>query len=702
MAIAIENDLQRHDAPLPAPVTATKKSEVIEDSTSTTDLSNVIGPNKLVWAGFALLIFVLAGYLPRVLLRGAHDSINWLDGWTVCAIEAVASCLCIARGLNRHPGRTAPLVLGFALLSWSIGDIFLTFELLGGKTPPTPSWADLFYIGFYPLAYVAAVQILRKAMGRLSRPNWLDGVVAGLGAAAVCAAFAFHDIVHATGGDALSAATNLAYPIGDLLLLSLVIGGTVLLSGRGTVPWFILAAGISFNVIGDTFNLFQSGIFASQLATDVNAMAWPTSIILMSISVWLKPRALDPMHEQRTAGFVLPSAAAVAGLAILVSGTVHPITRVALGLATATVVVVGIRLALSARDLRLVTEERHRQAQTDELTGLGNRRHLLHVIDTYFADFNDPWTAERSLAFLYIDLNHFKEINDSFGHPAGDELLRQLGPRLLGAVPASGSVFRLGGDELAVLLLDADAATAAEVADRIVAEVVKPFFLQKMSASVGASIGIALAPTDATEGIGLMWCADTAMYRAKLGNIAHVFYDQVLDGGEQQLNLVEELREAVEEGKFVLHYQPQLDLLSGEILAVEALIRWPHPRLGLVPPMKFIPLAEDAGLMQALTTWVLGEAMAQCAAWRASGRMLAVSVNVTPTNLLEEGFTDLVIDLLAKNGLPGSALVIEITETSTTDTLERLEGRDRTTSRPSTSSCRSTTLGRASSPRLQT
>ena len=540
----------------------------------------------------------------------------------------------------------------------------MTIESLGGKTPPTPSWADLFYVGFYPLAYVATVQLLRKAMGRLSRPNWLDGLVAGLGAAALCAAFAFHDIVHAAGGSALSAATNLTYPVGDLLLLSLVIGGTVLLSGRGTTPWFLLAAGICLNVFGDTFNLFQNGILDSRVGSDFNAIAWPASIVLMSMAVWLKPRTLDPMREQRTAGFMLPSAAAVVGLAILVTGTVHTVTRVALGLATATVVVVGLRLSLSARDLRLVTEERHRQAQTDELTGLGNRRHLLHVIETYFADFNDPWTKERTLAFLFIDLNHFKEINDSFGHPAGDELLRQLGPRLMRAVPASGSVFRLGGDELAVLLVDADADAAARVAERILAEVDEPFYLQKMSAKVGASIGIALAPQDATEGVGLMWCADTAMYRAKLGDVPHVFYDQDVDGGEQQLALVEELREAVEEGQFVLHYQPQLDLRSGQILAVEALIRWPHPRLGLVPPIKFLTLAEDAGLMQDLTTWVLREAMAQCARWRADGRFLAVSVNVTTTNLLEEGFTELVVDLLRQHELPGEALIIEITETS--------------------------------------
>jgi diguanylate cyclase (GGDEF)-like protein len=669
MAIVTRDDLQRD-------VSMTAPAPVQPESIADLDVAPEVAPrrrtdhevlSKWIWIGFAVLGVLLAAYLISLLVRNPAEDWTWLDGWTVCGIEVVASGMCIVRGLNKHPGRAAPLALGFALLSWSVGDVLLTFESLGGKTPPTPSWADLFYIGFYPLAYVATVQLLRKAIGRLSRPNWLDGVVAGLGASAVCAAFAFSDIVHAAGGSKLSAATNLAYPVGDLLLLSLVIGGTVLLSGRGTTPWFLLAAGISLNVIGDTFNLFQNGILASRVGTDFNAIAWPTSIVLMSMSVWLKPRTLDPMREQRTAGFMLPSAAALAGLGILVAGTVHTVTRVALGLATATLVVVGARLALSARDLRLLTEERHRQAQTDELTGLGNRRHLLHVIDTYFADFHDPWTAERTLAFLYIDLNHFKEINDSFGHPAGDELLRQLGPRLTGAVPSTGSVFRLGGDELAVLLVDADAQFAAQIAENIVAEIEKPFLLQKMSAGVGASIGIALAPQDATEGTGLMWCADTAMYRAKLGGVSHVFYDQDVDGGEQQLALVEELREAVEEGKFVLHYQPQQDLRTGEIIAVEALIRWPHPRLGLVPPLKFLPLAADAGLMQDLTTWVLGEALSQCAAWRASGRMLAVSVNVTTTNLLQEGFTELVIDLLKKNGLPGEALVIEITEETIID-----------------------------------
>jgi diguanylate cyclase (GGDEF)-like protein len=649
------------------------------DATKSRDVAVLAQPNEVeavptsrvqdlspyAWTAFVVLGAVVLAYLISLVVRGTNDNLTWLDGWTVCAIEGVASIICIIRGLDKNPGRSAPLALGLGLLSWSLGDMFLTIESLGGKTPAVPSIADVFYLAFYPLAYIATVQLLRSALGRLSRPNWLDGVVAGFGAAAICAAFAFHSILHAAGGSVGTAATNLAYPIGDLLLLSLVIGGTVLLAGRSTLPWFLLAAGISLNVIGDTANLFSSStIFASKFGTDFNAVAWPASILLMAMSVWLKPRTLDPLRVQRVAGVALPSGAAVAALAILLIGYVHTITWVALWLATATLVIAGLRLGFSARDLRLLTEERHRQAQTDELTGLGNRRYLFHVLETFFADYANPWTNSRNLAFLFIDLNRFKEINDSFGHPAGDELLRQLGPRLTRAVPATGSVFRLGGDELAVVLVDADAAVAQAAAETILKEISEPFVLQKMRANVGASIGIALAPTDAAEAIGLTWCADTAMYRAKLGNIPYAFYDQAIDGGEHKLNLAEELRIAVDEGSFVLHYQPQLNLRTGEILAVEALIRWPHATLGLVPPIKFLPLAEDAGLMTRLTTWVLSEALAQCARWRDSGRRMVMSVNITTSNLLEDGFTDLVARLLRQHDLAGTSLVIEITETS--------------------------------------
>jgi diguanylate cyclase (GGDEF)-like protein len=621
--------------------------------------------NRWVVITYVFLGLLLLAYMISLIVRNPNQQWLWLDGWLLTCFELVATVMCLWKGRQRRPGRAVPLTLGLGLLCWTLGDFVLSYEQLGGKTPPTPSGADALYLLFYPLAYIATVMLLQRGLGRLARPNWLDGVVAGLGGAALCATFAFHSIHHLTGGSTLGTAVNLAYPVGDLMLLLLAIGGTVLLSGRGSAQWYLLAAGLLVIVIGDTFNLVGSSAgLTTRFGTDFNQIAWPTAILLMSISVWMPARHADPLRPQKVSSFTFPGFAAAGALFILVYGTMHNISRVALWLGAATLLTVGLRLAISARTLRILTEERNRQAHTDELTGLGNRRQLSQVLDLFFEEQAGEFAAPREMAFLFVDLNHFKEINDSFGHPAGDELLRQLGPRLVKAVGTSGSVVRLGGDELAVVLMDADAGDAVEVARRIIDEINEPFMLNKIKATVGASIGIALVPSNAMDGAGLMWCADVAMYRAKLGNAPWVFYDQDIDGGEDQPNLLDELRIAVKDGQFVLHYQPQLDLKTGQILAVEALVRWPHPKLGLVPPLKFIPLAEEAGLMWPLTTWVLNEAFAQCAEWRSQGRLLAVSVNVATGDLLEAEFLGLIKSLLERYDLPGEAVVIEITETT--------------------------------------
>jgi diguanylate cyclase len=191
-----------------------------------------------------------------------------------------------------------------------------------------------------------------------------------------------------------------------------------------------------------------------------------------------------------------------------------------------------------------------------------------------------------------------------------------------------------------------------------------------VSTTIGASIGIAMAPDDAMDAAGLMWCADVAMYRAKVSGAPFTSYLQNLDEWDQ-MRLLEELRLALDEGGLTLHYQPQLDLRSREVLAVEALLRWEHPRLGLLLPAKFIPLVEDAGLMPAVTRWVVREATEQCAQWRKEGRLLSVAVNVSPTNLVEPGFVDLVREELARQSLPAEALVLEITETSVISDFQR-------------------------------
>ena len=213
-----------------------------------------------LWATYALCGLLLVAYLVVVLSRPNGAYWTWLDGWGVDAVEVLISGLCIGRALLRRPGRLVALTLGIAIMCWAIGDFVLTVESLGGATPPTPSLADVFYLSFYPFAYVGVVLLMRREIKRISPPSWLDGGVAGLGAAALCAAFAFHSIVHTAGGSALGVATDLAYPIGDVLLLAVVVAATTLLSGRGKAPWALLASGIALNVVGDTFNVFSSSV----------------------------------------------------------------------------------------------------------------------------------------------------------------------------------------------------------------------------------------------------------------------------------------------------------------------------------------------------------------------------------------------------------------------------------------------------------
>jgi diguanylate cyclase (GGDEF)-like protein len=627
----------------------------------------------VLWAAYALMGVLLLGYLASLIVRGPDWSSQLLDGWLVAGFEMAAAALCITRGLTRRPGRAVALTLGFGLIMWSLGDIALTVESLGGVTPPTPSLADVFYLGFYPLTYVAAVIFMRGEVRRLATPSWLDGAVASVGTASVCAAFVFERVLHLTGGNSAATATNLAYPIGDVLLLSLVVGGSTVMSGRRKAPWLLMATGIAINAVGDSANLFGTSFGASRLGFIFNAIAWPTSILLLSMSVWLRPHPSNPQTLRKPALFVIPGLSAACALVVLFVGNLHATSRLALGLATATLLLVGIRLVVSVRGMRSLSQERRHQSVTDELTGLGNRRCLHTVLDAFFADYDVTAARPRSIAFLFLDLNHFKEINDTFGHPVGDKLLKQLGPRLSACLREADLPIRLGGDEFVVVLVDGDADYATSVAQRLTNRLAEPFILDTVRVHISASIGIALAPTDATDSASLLWCADVAMYRAKLAGVPFAIYQPDLDKSGNRLLLLDELRTAIDERQLVSHYQPQLDLRTGEIVAVESLLRWAHPRLGIVPPLEFLSLAEEAGLMGSITTLVLTDALAQCAAWRRAGNPLSVSVNISPANLLDPRFTEVVRDLLDSHQVPAEALVLEITETTVISHFDRAQ-----------------------------
>jgi diguanylate cyclase (GGDEF)-like protein len=300
------------------------------------------------------------------------------------------------------------------------------------------------------------------------------------------------------------------------------------------------------------------------------------------------------------------------------------------------------------------------QANHDSLTDLPNRQ-LLHVrLEQAFHQ------NEGMLALLLIDLDRFKEVNDSLGHKSGDRLLKQLGPRLQILLGGDDTLARLGGDEFALLLQSIESADdAINRAQAVRAAIQEPFDLQGMRVQIDASIGIALGPEHGRDASTLLRLADVAMYQAKQAATGYAVYDRRQDAhSPRRLALMSDLYRAVANDEFVLYYQPKVDIRSGRVAALEALVRWQHPERGLLSPDQFVPLAELGEMIKPLTFWVVDQALQDLRNWRRQGETFSVAVNISARNLQDREFVDRLTASLGEYDTPPDQLQLEITESA--------------------------------------
>jgi diguanylate cyclase (GGDEF)-like protein len=428
-----------------------------------------------------------------------------------------------------------------------------------------------------------------------------------------------------------------------------------------TFVWFPLVGGLFFHaVVGfahvrpDSIGYYLAVFPAFVVALGVNFLG------VVGYQCWLDGSSVSAKAREVLAPVLAAElfSALLTMAAVYVAVQMKTIGLVLLGL----VLVVYQYLVGQLLKSKRRGEELHRMATTDDLTGLPNRERFRDYLEEQIALSTG---AGGHFAVMLIDLDRFKEVNDTLGHHYGDELLRELGPRLAACVGPGGVVARLGGDEFAVLPGErtADPIQLELLASALIASVQEPIIVEEMALEIGASLGIARFPLDGDEPHALMRHADVAMYAAKEAHTGSKLYASELDHHSvQRLSVLSDFRRALASDEIVVYYQPIVDLCGARLRGAEALVRWEHRELGLLAPGSFIQTVEQSGLIGPLTRYVLERSMAECTAWRRTGLDLSVSVNLSVRNLLDRDLPRDISRLLGTYHLPPQALQLEITE----------------------------------------
>ncbi|MDX6698377.1 MAG: hypothetical protein QOE65_1774 [Solirubrobacteraceae bacterium] len=453
-----------------------------------------------------IALAALAAHSVGILGGGGWDT--FFSQWVYDGVMFGAAALCLARAAIVPADRGAWLAIGLGVLSYFAGEVYWSLRLTGLADPPYPSLADALYLGFYPLSYVGLVLLVRGRMRHFPASLWLDGIVGALAIAAVGATFVIQPVLDATHGSVAVVVTNLAYPLGDLLLVTVIVA-MLSLTGWRSRPLVLLAAGFAIASVADSIFLVQTargGYVEGGLLDTI----WPLGMVTLATAAWLRPPAREEMRIDGWGMMVVPATMAAVAFGLLVYDMQADVTLPARALTFAALLAIFVRAGLAfGENIRLLSASRH-EAMTDALTGLRNRRGLMLDL----AEERDAIAAgERRILALY-DLDGFKSYNDTFGHPAGDTLLARLGSRLDRAAAPYGTAYRMGGDEFCVLLRDggerdeALRATSAALSD------------SGEGFEITSSHGIVTLPDDTPEPPAALQLADQRMYAHKDGRRA--------------------------------------------------------------------------------------------------------------------------------------------------------------------------------------
>jgi diguanylate cyclase (GGDEF)-like protein len=597
---------------------------------------------------------LLAAYLVALTAHG--KGFDPTVGWLAVLNQVVPAAACWSTlGTAGHRRREVAF-LAAGITAYAAGYALFVLAASHSATLPFPSAADVGLLCFYPTVLIAIVLAVRREHRTVHGAVWLDSLLGALCAATVLAVLLGPVFAQASGSP-LQVSVAVAYPLFDLVLVATVVGIAALQGLRVQRHWLPLLAGLAVFAAADIIYALRVIDGDYVVGTPLDGLL---AIGMALISVWARAAA-RPRPAEQPVVLVVPALATVAGLAVLVAASRTHVSPLAVGLATLLLIATAARTQLAFQQLRRLADLR-RQAATDDLTGLPNRRALYTRVNTRLAG-NLGGNLARSQALLLLDLDKFKEVNDSLGHHVGDQLLIQVGARLAGQIGDGDLLARLGGDEYAVWLGEAGRAQAVAVAVRLRAALAEPIMLEGISLRTDVSIGLSLAPEHGNDLSMLLRRADIAMYRSKKAGDGPRIYTDSDDGhGDARLRTLQQLRTALTDGQLTVHYQPKVDLNGGAVRGVEALVRWDHPTRGLLYPDSFLGLVEDAGLMAALTQQVLERALDQAALWQTQGRPLTVAVNLSASSLVDSELPEQVHALLRARQLPASSLQLEITE----------------------------------------